>query len=203
MPDFSGPEYDLSDEDRGNLKDLGTWSLMATLYRMQIRYLMDQGNGSKNAESSSERIYVSPYEISHISKNYLELAEDEISRLSKELDREQTEDKNGKYALRVKSVPTINLIGDYAKILLDSCLESEKSLNDMNTIVAEVTKTLDLVLKEETENISDIPDENEPQPVWDVSSDTPIKNTGKNNAKDNYTKILTKIRNETDKKSNM
>ncbi|MBN1905492.1 MAG: hypothetical protein JW927_10375, partial [Deltaproteobacteria bacterium] len=142
LPDFTKNEY--SEDQQKKMEELGLWSLRAIIYRMQIQYLMEQDMLSKNSSSgkgpsmapenqklnraaeSPDKIYVSPYEIARIAEDYLEPAEDEIARISRELERTVTDKKSGKYAFRVRPVPSAQSIKDYLTALEDTCEQAKK-----------------------------------------------------------------------------
>ncbi|NLD35444.1 MAG: PASTA domain-containing protein [Desulfatiglans sp.] len=181
MPDFAKNEYSASQQKI--MEELGMWSLRATIHRMQIQYLMEQdllgkkassGSGPSmepenqtlnRASSSLDKIYVSPYEITRITEDYLEPAEDEIARLSEELDRAVTDKQDGRYALRVRPVPSVRSIKDYQKALEDTIKQAKWALDIINNFVYHFTASLEITTDNNETRIF-VTDQGEFNTVW-------------------------------------
>ncbi len=178
MPDFTKNEY--SDDQQNKMEALGLWSLRATIYRMQIQYLMEQDLLSKQASSTTDKIFVSPYEIAQIAEDFLEPAEDEIARLSQELEHTVTDKKSGKYAFRVRPVPSAQSIKDYLEALEDTCKQAKKGLDIFYNFAFSLYASIDMMYEYDTSvRVTGI---NSAERYWDNESMT---YRGRNRSNDN------------------
>lgn len=124
------------------MKELAEWSLRASLYRMQIRYLMDHEGLNSQKKSVSDKVYVSPYDIEALAEE-LEFAEDVIASISRQLNRAVVEKKKREYAFYVRSTPSAQSIDDYLSVLEDSCKQGIALVKETQTVATAFSKYYD------------------------------------------------------------
>lgn len=133
----------LSEEQQKAIEQVGIWSWHAAVRRMQISHLIKTDQENRQKTKPEDFIYVSPFEIQSISRDELEICEDEVATNSEKLGINPPKMATGQFKPNLRSQPTMGVVEEYIKTLDDTFLQTHSLLEYINSQASVGVKILE------------------------------------------------------------